>query len=119
MEKHSPDNPQPPREGGRQRISRQIKEIEIPIGARITGLVDAFDAMTTDRPYRSRRSFVDAMNELKINCNKHFDTDIAHTFITVVRKEVLELNSPSIIPHLQERLEVATINELYECFPKD
>lgn len=97
----------------------KLRKSEIPIGARIMGLVDAFDAMTTDRPYRSRRSFVDAMNELKINCNKQFDTDIAHSFITVVRKEVLELNSPSIIPLLQERLEVAAINKLHECFPKD
>lgn len=97
----------------------KLRKSEIPIGSRIMGLVDAFDAMTTDRPYRSRRSFADAMNELKINCNKHFDTDIAHSFITVVRKEVLELNSPSIIPHLQERLEVAAINKLHECFSKN
>lgn len=97
----------------------KLRKSDIPIGARIMGLVDAFDAMTTNRPYRSHRSFVDAMNELKGNCNKQFDADIVYSFITVVRKEVLELNPPSIIPHLQERPEVAEINKMLECFPKD
>jgi len=96
----------------------KLSKLEIPVGARIMALVDAFDAMTTDRPYRSHRSFVEAINELKNNCNKQFDTDIVYTFITAVRKEVLEINRPSIIPHLQERLEVGSIDKLLECFPK-
>ena len=96
----------------------KLKKSEIPIGARIMALVDAFDAMTTNRPYRSRRSFVEAIAELKKYCNTQFDTDIVYTFITAVRKEVLELNRPSIIPHLQERLEITAIDKLLEYFPK-
>ncbi len=95
----------------------KLKKSEIPIGARILALVDAFDAMTTNRPYRSRRSFAEAMSELKSHCNKQFDTDIAYTFITAVQKEVLELNRPLIIPHLQDRLEITAIDKLLENFP--
>ncbi|MBF8277832.1 MAG: hypothetical protein HW390_2905 [Candidatus Brocadiaceae bacterium] len=96
----------------------KLKKSEIPIGARMMSLVDAFDAMTTNRPYRSRRSFAEAINELKNHCNEQFDTDIAHTFITAVRKEVLELNSPSIILHLHELLDITAIDKLLEHFPK-
>ena len=96
----------------------KLKKSEIPIGARMMSLVDAFDAMTTNRPYRSRRSFAEAINELKNHCNEQFDTDIAYTFITAVRKEVLELNSPSIILHLHELLDITAIDKLLEHFPK-
>ena len=96
----------------------KLMQSEIPIGARILSLVDAFDAMTTNRPYRSRRSFAEAMSELKKHCNKQFDTDIVHTFITAVQKEVLELNRPLITPHLQDRLEITTIDKLLANFPK-
>lgn len=96
----------------------KLKKSEIPIGARMMSLVDAFDAMTTNRPYRSRRSFAEAINELKNHCNEQFDTDIAYTFITAVRKEVLELNRPSIILHLHELLDITAIDKLLEHFPK-
>ena len=96
----------------------KLKKSEIPIGARMMSLVDAFDAMTTNRPYRSRRSFAEAINELKNHCNEQFDTDIAYTFVTAVRKEVLELNSPSIILHLHELLDITAIDKLLEHFPK-
>ena len=45
----------------------------IPIECRILALVDAFDAMTNDRPYRKALSFDDAINEI-IKCKgSHFD----------------------------------------------
>jgi HD-GYP domain-containing protein (c-di-GMP phosphodiesterase class II) len=54
----------------------RLKKADIPIGARIMALVDAFDAMTTDRPYRPRLSFREAMDEVKANFNKQFDPDV-------------------------------------------
>ncbi len=90
----------------------KLRKSEIPIGARIMALVDAFDAMTTNRPYRPRLSFMEAMSEIKGNCGKQFDPDVVHTFISVVRKEVLELARPAIIPYLHERPGLDAINKL-------
>jgi HD-GYP domain-containing protein (c-di-GMP phosphodiesterase class II) len=38
---------------------------EIPLPARIVHVADAFDAMTTDRPYRGRKSEADALEEIR------------------------------------------------------
>ena len=49
---------------------------EIPLGARIIFVADAFDAMTSDRVYRSRLSETDALAELERNAGTQFDPDI-------------------------------------------
>ena len=55
----------------------------IPIGARIIGVVDAFDAMTTDRPYRRAMPVHDAIAELKRCAQTQFDPAIVETFVAV------------------------------------
>jgi putative two-component system response regulator len=52
-----------------------------PIGARIVGLVDAFDAMTHDRPYRPAMSVADAMGELVRCAGKQFDPELVPLFV--------------------------------------
>lgn len=97
----------------------RLRKDEIPMGARIMALVDAFDAMTTDRPYRPRLSFKEAMDEIKCNFGKQFDPEVVQPFISVIRKEVLgEVENPSIVPLLQEHLDSATINRLLDGFPR-
>jgi len=97
----------------------RLRKEEIPMGARIMALVDAFDAMTTDRPYRPRLSFKEAMDEIKCNFNKQFDPECVQPFISVIRKEVMgEVENPSIVPLLQEHLDSATINRLLDGFPR-
>jgi HD-GYP domain-containing protein (c-di-GMP phosphodiesterase class II) len=96
----------------------RLKKTDIPIGARIMALVDAFDAMTTDRPYRPRLSFREAMDEVKANFNKQFDPDVVQPFITVIRKEVRrEVDNPTIVPLLQEQLDSVSLNRMLEGFP--
>ncbi|MDO8427247.1 MAG: HD domain-containing phosphohydrolase [Deltaproteobacteria bacterium] len=96
----------------------RLKKAEIPLGARIMALVDAFDAMTTDRPYRPRLSFKEAMDEVRENFGKQFDPEVVQPFISVIRKEVLgEVENPSIVPLLQEHLDSVTVNRLLEGFP--
>lgn len=96
----------------------RLKRSDIPLGARIMALVDAFDAMTTDRPYRPRLSFREAMDEVKANFNKQFDPDVVQPFITVIKKEVRrEVDNPTIVPLLQEQLDSVSLNRMLEGFP--
>jgi putative nucleotidyltransferase with HDIG domain len=55
----------------------------IPLSARIIAVVDAFDAMTFARPYRSARSSTDAFAELRRCANTQFDGAIVEAFIRV------------------------------------
>ena len=54
----------------------RLKGEEIPIGARIVGLVDAFDAIVHDRPYRDARSLEGAVAELAADAGRQFDPDL-------------------------------------------
>jgi HD-GYP domain-containing protein (c-di-GMP phosphodiesterase class II) len=53
---------------------------EIPLGARIIGVADAFDAMTSDRPYRRGMAIKDALDELNRQSGKQFDPQIVEAF---------------------------------------
>ncbi len=56
---------------------------EIPIGARIVSVCDAFDAMTTDRSYRSAVSAEAALQELQDCAGTQFDPDVVAAFARV------------------------------------
>jgi len=58
-----------------------LKKDEIPIECRIISVVDAFDAMTNDRPYRNGMSYEEALIELKKNAGSQFDSKIVKLFI--------------------------------------
>ena len=53
---------------------------EIPLGARIVSVCDAFDAMTTDRPYRGAVSADEAVAELLRHAGTQFDPDVIAAF---------------------------------------
>ncbi len=59
---------------------------EIPLSARILAVVDAYDAMTHDRPYRRALSEQEAREELKINSGTQFDPQIVDIFLTYLEK---------------------------------
>jgi HD-GYP domain-containing protein (c-di-GMP phosphodiesterase class II) len=61
---------------------------QIPLGAKIVSLADSFDAMTTDRPYRRRRSFEDVVRDLRENSGKQFDGKVVTAFARAILKEV-------------------------------
>ncbi len=65
-----------------------LTDEQIPMGAKIVSLADSFDAMTTDRPYRRRRSFEDVIRDLRENSGKQFDGKVVAAFGRAILKEV-------------------------------
>src|SRR6201988_2660230 len=65
-----------------------LHDEQIPIGAKIVSLADSFDAMTTDRPYRRRRSFEDVGRDLRESSGKQFDAKVVAAFARAILKEV-------------------------------
>jgi putative two-component system response regulator len=56
----------------------------IPLGARIFAICNAFDAITTARPYRARRSVEEAIVELRKGAGTQFDPRLVEPFIAMV-----------------------------------
>jgi diguanylate cyclase (GGDEF)-like protein len=54
---------------------------DIPIEARVILVCDAFHAMTTDRPYRSRLPIEEALRRLEESAGSQFDPDVVEAFI--------------------------------------
>ena len=65
-----------------------LTDEQIPLGAKIVALADSFDAMTTDRPYRRRRSFEDVVRDLRESSGKQFDGKVVAAFAKAILKEV-------------------------------
>src|SRR3989339_175352 len=59
---------------------------EIPIGARIVAVIDAYDAMTSDRPYRKALPKESAIKELKKGSGSQFDPKIVDAFLRVLEQ---------------------------------
>jgi HD-GYP domain-containing protein (c-di-GMP phosphodiesterase class II) len=90
-------------------------ETELSDGVKILALTDAFDAMTTDRPYRGKRSLFDALREVKKCLGTQFDNKISNVFFKVLQKEIRgEMKEAQIIPHLDKDFDPTIITTLLE-----
>ena len=63
----------------------KISGDEIPIIARMFAIVDVFDAITSERPYKKGKSFEDTMIYLISAKGGHFDADLVDKFIDIAR----------------------------------
>ena len=61
-----------------------LKEEQIPLFARVIGVADSFDAMTSDRPYRKGMSLDIACEEIKKNVGTQFDPKAAEAFLKLI-----------------------------------
>lgn len=68
-----------------------LKGEEIPIGARIIGIADAFEAMTSDRPYRTALSVEEAAEELKRCAGTQFDAELVEEFLRMLFPAALKV----------------------------
>jgi len=58
-----------------------LKETEIPLHGRLMALVDVYDALTNDRPYKKAFTHEEAIDIIKDGNGTHFDPEIANIFI--------------------------------------
>lgn len=64
----------------------KIKASKLPLGVRILSACDAFDAMSTDRPYRRALSLEECKVELQSHANTQFDAEVINTLINFLNK---------------------------------
>jgi len=63
-----------------------LSEDRIPLGARIIAVADAYDSMTSDRPYRKPLTNGDAKNELLKFAGKQFDPQLVTIFLNILKE---------------------------------
>ena len=76
-----------------------LHEEEIPLGARIFAVVDTFDSMTSDRPYRKALTTMDALNEILRFSGSQFDPLVIEAFLDIYETWAKE----------REKLQVITV----------
>ncbi|MEX2426280.1 MAG: HD-GYP domain-containing protein [Thermomicrobiaceae bacterium] len=71
---------------------------EIPVGSRLIAVADTYDAMTTDRPYRSALPHQVAVDEIRRNSGMQFEPRAVDAFLQVIN----ELSEPAAQPVMHE-----------------
>ncbi|RJP47309.1 MAG: GAF domain-containing protein [Anaerolineaceae bacterium] len=64
-----------------------LKGEQIPLAARIFALVDVYDALTSDRPYRKAWSKEDALEHIRGQSGQHFDPNLVEKFLQLFAHE--------------------------------
>jgi len=68
-------------------LNQVVAGKDIPLGARIIAVADAFDALTSDRPYRPAMSREEALAEIKRCIRTQFDPVVANAFLRLMNRE--------------------------------
>lgn len=77
---------------------------DIPVGSRIIAVADAFDAMTSDRPYRRAMSRLTALEEIRRNSGSQFDPRVVEAFEVVLSRQAAPHRSLPATPPSPELL---------------
>ena len=64
-----------------------LKGEEIPLPARIFAVVDVYDALTSDRPYRPAWSAEQALEHIRAGAGRHFDPDVTEVFLKLMQND--------------------------------
>jgi len=78
-----------------------LKGTDIPIGARILSVVDCYDALTSDRPYRAALSDDDALAVIRARRGTFYDPTVVDTFERVCR----DITPLELKPQLQKAID--------------
>jgi HD-GYP domain-containing protein (c-di-GMP phosphodiesterase class II) len=73
-----------------QGYPEKIAGENIPLPGRIISVADAFDAMTSDRPYRKKMDYDSAFREIEKNAGKQFDPEIVKAFGKLLKSGTIQ-----------------------------
>jgi putative nucleotidyltransferase with HDIG domain len=73
-----------------------LRYSEIPFGARIVSVVDAFDVMRTGRPYQAARSTDWSLDELRRESGRQFDPEVVQALMAVLPADGSDLAAPPL-----------------------
>jgi putative nucleotidyltransferase with HDIG domain len=89
-----------------------LQSAELSDGEKILALVDAFDAMTSDRPYRDKLGLDEAFHEVMKCGGTQFDDKISNVFFNLLLRELSgEVKDPQITPHLHGKGQEPSLTE--------
>ena len=63
-----------------------LSGLRIPLTARIFAVIDVWDALSSDRPYRGRWSEADVFKYIKENSGSHFDPKVVSKFFLMMKR---------------------------------
>ena len=66
---------------------RRLAGSEIPLEGRIVAVVDVYDALTSDRPYRPGLTHADALALMLDGSGTHFDSIVLDAFMTAIKDQ--------------------------------
>lgn len=89
-----------------------LKGLSIPLESRILAVADAFDAMTSERPYRSELNMREALEELYSNAGNQFDPRVVEAFLMVLDDITRETE---VVPFSQKRFGARVYSMVGNC----
>jgi HD-GYP domain-containing protein (c-di-GMP phosphodiesterase class II) len=75
---------------------------EIPIGSRIVSVIDAFDAMVANRPYKEGLPIEEALRRLVADSGSHFDPVVVQHFIQIARADMSSVFAATRVSQSEE-----------------
>ncbi|MGB2696893.1 MAG: HD domain-containing phosphohydrolase [Candidatus Zixiibacteriota bacterium] len=84
-----------------------LKGEDIPMEGRLMAVVDTFDAITSERPYRKRRDLLRGVREIKDNSGTQFDPFVVEIFLEAWEKKIIDRKKLVIKSENQKTLVVA------------
>lgn len=79
-------------------------DMPIPLDARIVGICDAFDAMTSSRPYRPGMPIAEALSRIRSGLGTQFDEELGEAFLSLADTALL----PHIVGHSDDGIPLQT-----------
>jgi HD-GYP domain-containing protein (c-di-GMP phosphodiesterase class II) len=90
----------------------KLVEDELPMAARIIGLADSFDAMTSARPYRAPLSVGSALSDLVRMAPEKYDPNVVQGLLIQVRRDAVRSGRAPLLEGINVNIAAADIDQL-------
>lgn len=70
---------------------------QIPLAARLFAVVDVYDALTSDRPYRKAWTSERALEHIASQAGQHFDPEVVDEFLALLRSEPISQDADKTV----------------------